>query len=214
MNTIDTNNHESRTYDEISQEFKELYPTALRVLQLIGLMYNRLTLLDNYSHKDAILKIFEDHKELPGFSKRNIYRGLPNDNPKIPKRVVSIRHKSSETEIQVTESLSTTEKTNEIQSKEAHIKPCPNCQVWKLQKQELMDALAASSAPTTADKFTPQIHRFKVHKERRAQLIDCIEKSNEYVCLEFDRNGRLLSIIPDSYYKNDGSSITNQSSRN
>jgi hypothetical protein len=204
MNPLDTNNHESRTYDEISQEFKELYPSVIRAFQLVPMMYNRLTLIDRMSHKEALKKIYDDHKELPGFSKRNIYRALPQDNPTIPRRVMSKRHKSSVTELQITESLSAAEKNVEIQSNES-TESCPNCELLKLQKQGLMDALAASSGPTTADKFTPQIHRFKVHKERRTELIECIERSTEYVCVEFDANGRLLSIIPDSYYKNNRS---------
>src|SRR4030095_12267164 len=200
---IKTNINQSSTYDELSKEFKELYPKAHRAFQLIPMMYNTLTLVENYSHKEAIKKILDDHKELLGFSKRNIYRALPKDNPTIPKRVVvPKRHKSSRTEIQNAESLSAAEKNVEIQSNES-TESCPNCELLKLQKQELMDALAASSGPTTADKFTPQIHRFKVHKERRTELIEYIERSTEYVCVEFDVSGRLLSIIPDSYYKNE-----------
>ncbi len=206
--------YESHTYEEISIEFQELFPSVVRAFQLIPMMYNRLTLIDNYLHKEAILKILDDHKELPGFSKRNIYRALPKDNPGVPRRVVPKRHKSGETEIQVTKSLSAAEKNIEIPSNEPAIKSCPNCQLLRLQKEELRDALAASSGPTPADKFTPQILRFRVQKERRTELIEGIEKSIVYVYLEFDRSGRLLSIIPDSYYKNDRSSIINQISRN
>ena len=75
------------TYEELSSEFKKLYPTALRALQLISLMYDRLTTEDRLSHKEAIFRIYDDHKHLQGFSSRNIRRSLMSlDNPKIPHR--------------------------------------------------------------------------------------------------------------------------------
>ena len=46
-------------------------------------MYNRLTLVDRLSHKEAMLKIANDHKHLPGFSDRNVRRYLPSHNPNI-----------------------------------------------------------------------------------------------------------------------------------
>jgi hypothetical protein len=52
-------------------------------------MYNRLTLKDKLSHKEAISKIYDDHKHLQGFSPRNIRRSLMSlDNPNIPRRTV------------------------------------------------------------------------------------------------------------------------------
>ena len=207
-----TDINQSSTYDELSTEFKELYPKALRALQLIPLMYNALTLVENYSHKEAIKKIVDDHKELPGFSKRNIYRALPKDNPAIPRRVVVPKwHKSSTTEIQNAEPLSAAEKNIESQSN-GPTKSCPNCQDLEIQNEQLIDALAASSRPTPADGFTPQIHTFKIPMEKCAELIECMKKSAEYFCLEFDTSGRFLSIIPDSYYINDATG-ENQSSR-
>jgi hypothetical protein len=78
---------ERPTYEELSNEFKKLYPTVLRALQLISLMYDRLTMEDKLSHKEAISKIYEDHKHLQGFSQRNIRRSLMSlDNPNIPHR--------------------------------------------------------------------------------------------------------------------------------
>jgi hypothetical protein len=80
------------TYEELSREFKNLYPTVSRAFQLISLMYDRLTMVDNFSHKEAISKIYEDHKHLPGFSQRNIRRSLMSlDNPNIPHRNRKIR---------------------------------------------------------------------------------------------------------------------------
>ena len=59
----------------------------MRAFQLIPLMYNRLTLVDNLSHKDAIKKIRDDHLHLEGFSPRSIRRNLPVDNPVVSHRV-------------------------------------------------------------------------------------------------------------------------------
>jgi hypothetical protein len=75
------------TYEELSTEFKRLYPIISKAFQLIGLMYNRLTREHNLSHKEAVSKIYEDHKNLQGFSQRNIRRSLMSlSNPSIPHR--------------------------------------------------------------------------------------------------------------------------------
>jgi hypothetical protein len=73
-------------------------------------MYNRLTIIDKLSHKKAIVKIYEDHKHLQGFSQRNIRRSLTSlNNPHIPHRNSrKIRPRwpnshSSESEANVTE---------------------------------------------------------------------------------------------------------------
>src|SRR5690348_11272218 len=76
--------YQTRSYQDLSSEFQRLYP---RVIQLIPLMYNRLTLVDNLPHKDAVTKIYNDHRHLSGFSKRNIRRNLPLDNETVPRRV-------------------------------------------------------------------------------------------------------------------------------
>lgn len=75
------------TYEELSWEFKNLYPAVSRAFQLISLMYVRLTIDDKLSHKEAVSKIYEDHKHLQGFSQRNIRRSLMLlDNPNVPHR--------------------------------------------------------------------------------------------------------------------------------
>jgi len=50
-------------------------------------MYNRLTLVDGLTHKEAVAKIHNDHSHLDGFTERNIRRYLPADNPNLPRRV-------------------------------------------------------------------------------------------------------------------------------
>jgi hypothetical protein len=85
-------------YEELSKEFQEKWPTAVRAFELVPLMYNRLTLVDGYSHKAAINKIYNDHAHLPGFSRRNIRRNLPEDNPMVPRRIRPSWPKTSITE--------------------------------------------------------------------------------------------------------------------
>ena len=72
------------------------------------MMYNRLTLVDNVSHKEALIKIRNDHRNLEGFSTRNIHRYLPSSNPNIPRRVVTPRHNNSLTETKQVEKFSPT----------------------------------------------------------------------------------------------------------
>ena len=91
-NNLDEYKHKS--YEELSREFQEVYPAAVRAFLLIPQMYNRLTL----AHKDALTKIRNDHDHLPGFTERNIRRYLPANNPNIPRRVRTSRPKISTTE--------------------------------------------------------------------------------------------------------------------
>ena len=60
--------YEKRSYEDLSLEFQRLYPSVIRAFELIPLMYNRLTLVDKLSHKQAFDKICDDHKHLSGFS--------------------------------------------------------------------------------------------------------------------------------------------------
>jgi hypothetical protein len=87
--------YQNRAYDDLSSEFQKVHSSAVRAFELIALMYNRLTLVENFSHKDAVTKIQNDHKHLVGFSKRNISRSLPLDNPAVPRRVRPSWRKSS-----------------------------------------------------------------------------------------------------------------------
>jgi hypothetical protein len=62
--------YEKRSYEDLSLEFQRLFSSAVRAFELIPLMYNRLTLVDKYSHKEAITRIYNDHKQLSGFSQK------------------------------------------------------------------------------------------------------------------------------------------------
>ena len=100
--------YQNRTYNDLSSEFQKLLPSAVRAFELIAIMYNRLTLVENFSHKEAVTKIHDDHKNLAGFSNRNIRRSLPLDNPNVPRRVRPQWPKNSQTEDNVPSELSNT----------------------------------------------------------------------------------------------------------
>jgi hypothetical protein len=88
----------------MSSEFCALMGLAV---VLISQMYNRLTLVDGYTHKQAIEKIWNDHKNIRGFSRRSISRNLPMDNPNVPRRkrrVMSKWHNNSIPKMQSPES--------------------------------------------------------------------------------------------------------------
>jgi hypothetical protein len=106
------NEYEQRTYQELSHEFEELYPAAARAFELIPLMYNRLTLVDGLTHKEAVAKIHNDHHHLSGFTERNIRRYLPRDNTNIPRRIRTSCPKNSITEISAEQHISNTEHTD------------------------------------------------------------------------------------------------------
>jgi hypothetical protein len=59
----------SRTYQQLSEEFKE---KIVRAVELVPMMYNRLTIVDKKSHSEAIRKIIDYHRQVSGFSSRNI----------------------------------------------------------------------------------------------------------------------------------------------
>jgi hypothetical protein len=136
----------TRTYEELSMEFKELYPIISKALQLIGLMYNRLTIVDGLSHKEATSKIYEDHKHLQGFSQRNIRRSLMSlNNPNISHRTRrKIRpiwpNSGSETPIDTTkeEELSCRDQVeDQLKKNPAEETECSNCNLLLLQTQKL-----------------------------------------------------------------------------
>jgi hypothetical protein len=95
--TFTEDEYKTRTYEDLSSEFQKLYSQVVRAYQLIPQMYNRLTIVDRLSHIEAMSKIANDHKHLPGFSDRNVRRYLPSHNPNIPHRVRTPRPKNSAT---------------------------------------------------------------------------------------------------------------------
>ena len=146
------------TYYELSMEFQRIYPFVSRAIELIGLMYNRLTMEDKLSHKNAIAKICEDHKHLQGFSQRNIRRSLMSlDNPNIPHRsskkirptwpnskTLGASDDAGEQEKAELSSNSRTanqdyklENTKNLNIKSIDDAECPNCNVLLTQNEKL-----------------------------------------------------------------------------
>ena len=162
----DPKEYEKRTYEELSSEFQKLYPSVLRAAKLIPLMYNRLTLVENLSHKEADAKMYEDHKHLPGFSRRNICRHLPLDNPFVPRRIRTSWRKNSITESRLSNTiqeqdknaneLSVTSNTLDLDGKDstkadAQAVGCSGCIDLSLENHELEGAVEKSSQITSAD---------------------------------------------------------------
>jgi hypothetical protein len=99
----DQDAYKDRTYEELSKDFRSSYS---RAVDLIPLMYNRLTLVDGLKHKAALKKIHDDHADLMGFTVRNVYRHLPKDNPNVPHRLMTDCHKNSGIETSNSQNLS------------------------------------------------------------------------------------------------------------
>jgi hypothetical protein len=112
--------YERRTYEDLSNELQEIYPVAARSFELIPLMYNRLTLVDELTHKDAVEKIIADHHHFSGFSARNIRRYLPSDNPTVPKRIRPSWPKNSIIGTESPPQLSNTEQENNTKTELQH----------------------------------------------------------------------------------------------
>ena len=104
--------YQRRTYEDLSNELQKIYPIAARAFELIPLMYNRLTLVDGLTHRNAFEKIVADHQHLSGFSARNIRRHLPSGNLTVPKRVRPSWPKNSITESSELPRLNSTEREN------------------------------------------------------------------------------------------------------
>jgi hypothetical protein len=104
--------YQRRTYEDLSNELQKVYPVAARAFELIPLMYNRLTLVDGLTHRNAFERIVADHQHLSGFSARNIRRHLPSDSLTVPKRVRPSWPKNSITESSELPRLSSIEREN------------------------------------------------------------------------------------------------------
>lgn len=197
MSEIENIAYQDRTYVQLSEEFRQLFPTAIHAFQLIPYMYKRLTSVDGLSHKAAVTKIKEDHKDLSGFSYRNISRSLPKDSSIVPRRVVPSRHKSIDTELKHPTKLSITKSSysdgqlegkptvNDISSNQS-----PDCKVHMQKIQELEEALKACSGPTTAE---IQLAARSQEKKEFVIPVD-IDESLDYI-RRLRQNGDLSKIM-------------------
>ena len=167
--------YKSSTYDQLSKKFRELFRKAVRAFQLIPLMYNRLTETDGLSHKEARTKILNDHKDLPGFSTRNFYRYLPPDNPGIPRRVVTPRHKTSITNTNNGSTYSNTELNDRsTDDNHANDKGLSNPQLEVLQ-QEHHSTLSKAVEEESKQKEREFFEKIKQQQDQIIELQHVIE---------------------------------------
>jgi hypothetical protein len=205
MNTTFYLSYQNRTYEELSEEFKKLYPIAVRAFELIPQMYNRLTFVDKLTHKEAVCKMFEDHKNLPGFSHRNIQRYLPPDNPKKPTRVVTPRHKSSRTELNTEKILSATKSTpielsNNVNVRKPSVSSSidySDCVEHLKRIEELEKALVVISKFTQANTLIGTQVACPIPKEKWYMLTDAIKKSDKTFFIIFDKAGNFVCAEAD-----------------
>ncbi|MGB8936470.1 MAG: hypothetical protein WCC17_15360 [Candidatus Nitrosopolaris sp.] len=209
----DVKEYQNRSYDDLSSEFQRMYP---RVLQLIPLMYNRLTLVDKLSHKEAMAKIYNDHRHLSGFSKRNIRRNLPLDNATIPRRIRPPWPKNSATECEEVSQLSATVQeqdqnaqtssnseeitTSQLTSYTSNTDPSEkhNNALYS-ENAELKEALSRQTTFVKADEVSVHEIGFTIPKEKYPNLEEAMQQSRDSVYVVFDKSGMLQCAIPDIF---------------
>ncbi|HXP52699.1 MAG TPA: hypothetical protein VN922_22280, partial [Bacteroidia bacterium] len=209
----DVKEYQIRSYDDLSSEFQRMYP---RVLQLIPLMYNRLTLVDKLSHKEAMAKIYNDHRHLSGFSKRNIRRNLPLDNATIPRRIRPSWPKNSATECEEVSELSATVQeqdqdaqassnseeitTTQPTSYSSNTDPSEkhNNALYS-ENTELKEAISRQTTFVKADEVSVHEIEFTIPKEKYPNLEVAMQQSKDSVYVVFDKNGILERVTPDIY---------------
>jgi hypothetical protein len=217
--------YEKRSYEDLSLEFQKLYPSAARAFELIPLMYNRLTLVDKLSHKEAFTKIHDDHKHLSGFSTRNIRRYLSSDNPITPRRVRLSCPKNSFAEIiepakssitqqeQSQPSLINHQETtlgdnNNPLQEESNEKRVDRNQIAEavadlklkaLVSEQREEAVKRQTAIKTVDQISTTEIQYRIPKEKYPQLTAAIESSTNSVYVTFDNRGILERAEPDTF---------------
>lgn len=189
--------YKNSTYIQLSEEFTRRYPAAYHAFQLIPEMYTRLTLFDKLNHKAAIAKIREDHKDLPGFSGRNIRRYLPTDSANVPRRIRPPRPKSSDTEHTLVAELSNAESTNPVEGNlEGHhiveyvsdLHEHPHCDLVK--KPELEET-------NIPDTYSLVRTEYKIHREKFEILSDALARTRQVCFVLFDSKGDLVKANAD-----------------
>jgi hypothetical protein len=216
----DDKEYQKRSYEELSSEFQRLFP---RPVQLIELMYNRLTLVDKLSHKAAVTKIYNDHQHLPGFSKRNIRRNLPLDNASVPRRIRPSWPKNSNTKSRETSTTIQEEGQNALTSNDSgQTTPANHLEEGPTEKEittytskldpsdkhnnalyeenvELKEALSRKNAFIKADEISLHEIEYIIPKEKGPNLEEAIQKCRDSVYVIFDKSGMLERAIPDIF---------------
>jgi hypothetical protein len=208
----DIKEYEKRSYQELSSEFQTLYPTFFRVVQLIPLMYNCLTLIDNLSHKEAIVRIYDDHQHLPGFSKRNIRRNLPLDNTTVPRRIRPSRPKNSQgtsrlgpvipEQNQNASTSNNSDETNSFannQNKKSNTHRDDNRNDVYAQNVELKQTVSRLTTFTKANDISKDEIEFEIPKDKIPNIEEAIQKIRNSLYVVFDKSGMFMCAIPDIY---------------
>jgi hypothetical protein len=198
MNNDICSEYEWRSYEALSKEFLE---KVSRAIELVPLMYNRLTKVDKIPHKEAVKKILDDHHQVPGFSSRNILRYLPSDNPSVPHRVTSSWRNSSATPNNISRRLSNTEQQSLVdryqsQNEEDKIQSVDYNESSK-EKAELRVVVPMETDNITYNKIPSKGLKFKIFKEKYELLYLAMGSSNAYIRIEFDFNGTFESVESD-----------------
>lgn len=82
--------YKTKTYQEISAECRGAFAIAW---PLVVQMYYRLTRVDRLKYRPAVSRIYSDHKDL--FSRKQLVRHLPQDDPTVERRIRTKSPKSS-----------------------------------------------------------------------------------------------------------------------
>ena len=180
-----------RSYEELSKEFRE---KISRAVELVPMMYNRLTLIDHLSHKQAMMKIFQDHIHIPGFSFRNMRRYLPLDNPMVPRRVGTTCPNSILTINTVGKKLNPTNRQNETnkhqpQNREV-IQPMDYHELVT-ENAELKEVIRSQTPIMTADKIRSFEITFRIAKQKYDMVRVAMDCSKEFIGVIFDTSGLL-----------------------
>ena len=221
--------YQKRSYDDLSSEFQRLFPSAVRTIELIQLMYNRLTLVEKLSHKTALTKIYNDHKHLSGFSRRNIRRNLPLDNRGIPRRVRPSWPKNSDTQDNELAKLSTTtlehnqdilttndclaKRTSPINHQKLQERPVEkvmtNCiteheagdsyDTIYAENLELKEATLRQTALIKANDISAYEIEFTIPKEKYPHLEAAMKDSRDSVYVIFDKAGIFERAVSDVF---------------
>jgi hypothetical protein len=186
--------YEIRSYEELSNEFKE---KTSRAIELIRLMYDRLTLVDHMSHKQVIRKIIEDHSRIRGFSFRNISRNLPLNNPVTPRRVRTSWHNSIPTNNSSAGKLSQTEQVNKLDRHQSHNDneeedPSLNCN----QNAQSIEVIPGRTSMVTTNKISKGL-TFRIPREKYEMLRLAMDESNEVIRVIFDWSFEFDHAEPD-----------------
>jgi hypothetical protein len=139
--------------------------------------------------KEATAKIYNDHRDLPGFSRRNIRRNLPLDKTTVPRRIRPSRPKNSNIESEEAPELSGTihEQNQNVQTIASN-----NSKTTTNPLDESLTEVEITGYNINPDLLT-------IPKEKYPDLEEAMQKSRSSVYVVFDKSGMLERAIPDIF---------------